>query len=154
MILMRTKNYLFIFRLSSFHIDLSRGSSNPYFASFIETGVSDWCISKSGSDGFKIVTNIHDLHHWLYTKRAKLIWILKAAFLRERKSSFMSTIYWFFSILSWYRGGLYWGRYHQELSSQLITLKSQISPVKNSNLQSSGLVCLVAKSSVFKTRQF
>ena len=47
-----------------------------------------------------------------------------------------------------------WGRYHQEPSSQLITLKSQIFPVKNSNLQSSGLVGLVAKSSVFKNRQF
>ena len=47
-----------------------------------------------------------------------------------------------------------WGRYHQEQSSQLITLKSQIFPVKSSNLQSSGLVVLVAKSSVFKTRQF
>ena len=47
-----------------------------------------------------------------------------------------------------------WGRYHQEPSSQLITLKSQIFPVKNSNLQSSGLVGLLRKSSVFKTRQF
>ena len=42
------------------------------------------------------------------------------------------------------------GRYHQEQSSQLITHKSQIFPVKNSNLQFSGIV---AKSSVFKTRQ-
>ena len=47
-----------------------------------------------------------------------------------------------------------WGRYHQDPSSQLIILKSQIFPVKNSNLQSSGLVGLVTKSSVFKTRQF
>ena len=47
-----------------------------------------------------------------------------------------------------------WGRYHQKLSSQLITLKSQIFPIKNSNLQSSGLVGSDAKSSVFKTRQF
>ena len=47
-----------------------------------------------------------------------------------------------------------WGRYHQEPSSQLITLKRQIFPVKNSNLQSSGSVGLVAKSSVFKTRQY
>ena len=30
------------------------------------------------------------------------------------------------------------GRYHQKLSSQLITLSSQIFPVKNANLQSSG----------------
>ena len=45
------------------------------------------------------------------------------------------------------------GRYHQEQSSQLITFKSQIFPVKNANLRSSGLVGLVAKSSVFKTRQ-
>ena len=43
------------------------------------------------------------------------------------------------------------GGYHQEQSSQLITLNSQIFPIKNANLQSSGLV---AKSSVFKTRQF
>ena len=47
-----------------------------------------------------------------------------------------------------------WGRYHQQRSSQLITLKSRIFPVKNANLQSSGLVGLVAKSSVFKTGQF
>ena len=47
-----------------------------------------------------------------------------------------------------------WGRYHQEQSSQLITLKSQIFPVKNANLRSSGLVGLVAKSSVFKPGQF
>ena len=46
------------------------------------------------------------------------------------------------------------GRYHQEPSSQFITLMSQIFPVKNSNLQSSGLVGLVAKSSVFKTGKF
>ena len=48
----------------------------------------------------------------------------------------------------------YWGRYHQEPSSQLITLNNQIFPVKDSNLQSSSLVGLVAKSSVVKTRQF
>ena len=44
------------------------------------------------------------------------------------------------------------GRYHQESSSQLITLQSQIFPVKKSNLQSSDLVGLVAKSSVFTFR--
>ena len=56
---------------------------------------------------------------------------------------------------SWSPTWLHWcGRYHQEPSSQLITLKSQIFLVKNSNLQSSGLVGLVAKSSVFKPRQF
>ena len=38
-----------------------------------------------------------------------------------------------------------WGRYHQEQSSQLITLKSQIFPDKNANLRSSGLVSLVSK---------
>ena len=48
----------------------------------------------------------------------------------------------------------YWGRYQQDPSSQLITPNSQIFPVKNSNLQSSGLVGLLSKSSVFKTRQF
>ena len=47
-----------------------------------------------------------------------------------------------------------WGRYHQEPCSQLVALKSQIFPVKNANLRSSGLANLVAKSSVFKTRQF
>mgnify|MGYP001804940236 CR=1 FL=1 len=47
-----------------------------------------------------------------------------------------------------------WGLYHQEPSSELITLKSLIFPVKNSNLQSSGLVGLVAKSSDFKTKPF
>ena len=47
-----------------------------------------------------------------------------------------------------------WGRYHQEPSSQLITLKSQIFPVKNANLHSSGLIGLVANSSDFKTRPF
>ena len=46
------------------------------------------------------------------------------------------------------------GRYHQEQSSHLITLKSQIFPVKNANLLSSGLVGLVAKSSVFKLGNF
>ena len=46
-----------------------------------------------------------------------------------------------------------WGGYHQELSSQLITLKSQIFPFKNSNLQSYGLGGLVTKSSVLQTRQ-
>ena len=55
-----------------------------------------------------------------------------------------------FTVLSY----TFWGKYHQELSSQLITLKSRIFLVKNSNLQSSGLVGLVAKSSVFKSRQF
>ena len=48
----------------------------------------------------------------------------------------------------------YWGRYHQERSSQLITLKNQILLVKNLNLQSSSLVGWVAKFSVVKTRQF
>ena len=47
-----------------------------------------------------------------------------------------------------------WGMYHQEPYSQLITLKSLIFPVKNSNLQSSGLVFLVANSSDFKTKPF
>ena len=32
-----------------------------------------------------------------------------------------------------------WGRYHEELSSHLITLNSKVFPVKNSNLQSSKL---------------
>ena len=45
------------------------------------------------------------------------------------------------------------GGYHQEPSSQLITLKSWIFPFKNSDLQSSGLVGLVAKFSVFINRQ-
>ena len=48
----------------------------------------------------------------------------------------------------------YWGRHRQEPSSQLITLKSQIFPVKDSNLPSPGLVGLVANSSVYKTRKF
>ena len=56
--------------------------------------------------------------------------------------------------VSVFLGGYIRGRYHQEPSSQLITLKSQIFPVKNSNLQVSGFVALVAKSSVFETRQF
>ena len=43
------------------------------------------------------------------------------------------------------------GRNHQGLSSQIITLNSQIFQVKNSNQQSFGLV---AKASVFKTKQF
>ena len=47
-----------------------------------------------------------------------------------------------------------WGRYHQQPSSRLITFKSQVFPVKNANLQSSGLVGLIAKSSVFENRQF
>ena len=38
-----------------------------------------------------------------------------------------------------------WGRYNQELSSQLITLKNQIFPVKSLNLQASSSV---SKSSV------
>ena len=46
-----------------------------------------------------------------------------------------------------------WERYHQNPSSQLITLKSRIFPVKNASLRSSGSVFLVAKSSVFKTSQ-
>ena len=41
--------------------------------------------------------------------------------------------------------------YHENPSSLLITLKSQIFLIKDSNLQSSGLV---AKFSAFKTRQF
>ena len=45
-----------------------------------------------------------------------------------------------------------WGRYHQERSSQLITLENQMFPVKNLNLQSSSLVGLVANASVVKTR--
>ena len=45
-------------------------------------------------------------------------------------------------------------RHHQELSSQLITHKSQIFPFNNSDLQYSGLDGLVAESSVFKTKQF
>ena len=53
-------------------------------------------------------------------------------------------------VKSWKR----WVGYHQEPSSQLIARKIQIFPVKNSNLQSSGLVGLVAKSSVFKPGQF
>ena len=39
-------------------------------------------------------------------------------------------------------------------ASQSITLKSPIFPAKNANLQSFGLVGLVANSSDFKTRQF
>ena len=54
-----------------------------------------------------------------------------------------------FCIASLY--GLIWGRYHEELSSQLTTLNNQIFPVKNSNLWSSVLVA--NKSSVIKTRQ-
>ena len=43
-------------------------------------------------------------------------------------------------------------RYHKELSSRLVKLKSKIFPIRNSNPQSSGLV---TESSVsFKTRQF
>ena len=47
-----------------------------------------------------------------------------------------------------------WGRYHQERSSQLITFRNQIFPVKNLNLPSSSLIGLVAESPVVKTRQF
>ena len=54
-----------------------------------------------------------------------------------------------FCIASLY--GLIWGRYHEELSSQLTTLNNQIFLVKNSNLWSSVLVA--NKSSVIKTRQ-
>ena len=45
-----------------------------------------------------------------------------------------------------------WGRYHQEQSSQLISLKRQIFPVKNSNLQSSGLVSLVTTHQIFSLK--
>ena len=45
---------------------------------------------------------------------------------------------------------IWWGKYHQEKSSQLIIFMSRMFPVKNSNLPSYGLV---AKSSVFKTSQ-
>ena len=44
-------------------------------------------------------------------------------------------------------------RDYTQPSSQLITLKSQIFPVKNANLRSSGSVGLVTKSSDFKTTQ-
>ena len=49
--------------------------------------------------------------------------------------------------LNFIHGIVQWGRYHQQPSSQLITLKSQVFPVKSANLQSSGLVGLIAKSS-------
>ena len=47
-----------------------------------------------------------------------------------------------------------WGKYHQEPSSQLIALKSQIFPVKNANVRSSGLAGLVAKSQSSKLGNF
>ena len=44
-----------------------------------------------------------------------------------------------------------WRRYHEELHSQLIALKSRFFPFENTNLQCYGSV---VKFSVFKTRQF
>ena len=57
------------------------------------------------------------------------------------------------AVMQWLVFTLHWGRYHREPSSQLITLKSHIY-LRNWNIQSSGLVGLVAKSSVYKTMQF